>query len=284
MEIDHKKLIKFFEKQPGCKWQNKHDRTWILHKDGKIVMVVKKIRNQSKAIAVPFNNIHFLTSNFRFTSQKQHMEMITVRGDWRKSTPQEVLETGIGIYNNINNILVVQTPIKMPKDILALDAVLDSQYPAPSKPFAQASYKKLLNNFDSVEKCGRGFFHGDLHCPNVLVDGDQKYVIDFDDISIAPSVLNIAQPYYIENLKKHLLSVEGYDWDRIGDITNTFLGNLKQPDKTNFWKFVRLCGYYWETRTIPMRIKGLDERHADLERWFYLIDDVVGRMEAKYKS
>lgn len=284
MEADPKRLLKFFEQQPGCKWEHKHGRTWILRRNDQVVLVVKKITNPTTAIMLPFENVQFMTGNLRFRHQKDTMELILVRGASRKSTPQECLDTGVSIYKNLDNIMVIGQKIKMPKDILTLGHVLTPHYPPQSSELAKPLFARLLSAFRGIEKCPRGFFHGDLHCPNVLVDGDQKFVIDFDDISHSPGILNIAQPYYIENLKKHLLSVEGYDWEKVLSFTNGFIDKLLPQDRENFWSFVRLCGYYWETRTIPMRVKGTEERHVELQKWLALIDDVTKRLTSAYKN
>jgi hypothetical protein len=106
MEIDRQSLMIFFGLHGS--WENKHDRTFSLKEPhtNKTLMIVKKNRLPSKVFAIPFDDVVFLSSNFRFESGGDLWEVIIPQIGFIVSNSDQVLATGVSIYRNQNKIFM----------------------------------------------------------------------------------------------------------------------------------------------------------------------------------
>lgn len=248
----------------------------MIYHDGALSMVIKRTASSVQDfVCLPFENIVFLNNNKRISIDKFTYEIIQIdtTKQYERCTPEELLKVALTIYRNRNLIHPIeQYPITPWEHYVKLLEWTDLKKHYPEEAFERVCnsyYKKLDYVFRHklIDECTIGWVHGDMHVPNVLKHEGKFYVIDFDTSRLSYAAINVAQAYYTENFKKYLLGKD--DW-RVGKIKQQYrdiVQTLSGADAANFNNFIQLMGFYWEARTIPFRIKAVDQRMRELNQW-----------------
>ncbi len=253
------------------------NRTFMVYHKDQLVFVIKKVKTTNNDfLALPFDNIIACNNNAKVGS----VEIIRIDStkNFRKSTPEEILKTAQSIYTHNDLILFLKPQVfvswKHYVDITGWTDITN-HYPKEVRTVIFETVKDLSQKLHNLASCKKGWIHGDFHCPNVLLDDDGiAYTIDFDSVRYSYSALNVAQAFYTENFKKHLLGVKGWTWEKVQAQYTETISVLSKCDKQNFKNFMRVMGFYWELRTIPFRSKQPDKRLAQLYDWIRLIGKI----------
>lgn len=254
----------------------------MIYHNGTLSMVLKRTASPiQEFVCLPFENVVFLNNNRRIYLEDCQYEIIQIdeTKDYKPCTPEELLEVSLTIYKHNDLILPLEkypmTPWEYYVELLKWTD-LEKHYPTEEfNNICQKVLVRLKTFFTDAKECNVGWIHGDFHVPNVLKHKDKFYIIDFDTSRISYSAINVAQAYYTENVKKHMLGVDGWSFDKIQRQYQHVIENLSEADAANFGNFVRLMGFYWEARTIPFRMKNIVVRIKELKKLTFKIFRLV---------
>ena len=254
----------------------------MIYHNGVLSMVLKRTSSPTQEfVCLPFKNVVFLNNNRKVCTEDHQYEIIQIdeTKDYKPCTPEELLEVSLTIYKHNDLILPLEKyPMTPWEHYVELLGWTDLAKHYPTEDINDICHKvsvRLNAFFTDVKKCNIGWVHGDLHVPNVLKYEDKFYIIDFDTSRLSYSAINVAQAYYIENMKKHMLGVDGWSFDKVQRQYQHIIANLSEADAVNFGVFVRLMGFYWEARTIPFRMKNPVVRIKELRKLTFRIFRLV---------
>lgn len=255
---------------------NGFGRTFLIKQNNHLLYVIKKLPfdPDNSFIALPFDDIEFLNNNEKFVENNARYEIIRTRQDAVPVEPEQVVQAAISVYRNNDKILFLRDmPFKKWDYFVDVTKWTDLLLHYPAEELFPIIHQ-WEDYFSTVpfENCNRGWFHMDFYHHNVLTDDRMKYIVDFDMACQSYSALNIAQAFYIETFQRWMRGDEGWNRDRVLSIYHLIVPNLKQFDLICFKDMVKLMGFYWQIRTIPINYQ--DCRIARLLQWTSVMDQI----------
>lgn len=234
----------------GIKFIPRSFRTFFIEKDGTKKLVKRVLDNRIIKPFIYFKkipDIDLILDSQQLLIENTRFEIFNINSNAKHSNTNCV-DKLTNLYTYSQNIIFLKE-----------NTLIDVQHfvwetahrflPIYNVTLGDIAFKLLENQTYDLSKCKKGFFHGDVHCGNILEYKKSLQLIDFDEVKYSYVALNLAQFFAMDVLKdfgQKLISVQ-----TVKLIRQKILSKLEKEDAYYFDFFVSLMSYYWNVRLIP---------------------------------